>query len=492
MLMILSVLLLTSVLGGSSILESIAPSPGDSKPKSHPKNRAAAAVPNGAVRIAPLPNCGPVKEPLVTSPETEVARRLRRPGRRDLGVGRYDPRLGAGPNGEILLVWSDDASDLWEAPYSEVVVAEWRNGSWGERHTIAAGAGVKRINSEILVVADGSCVVVWFERDWSPGGSGVRLLGRRRTTDRWSEPLRVTDESLDNDYWRPALVEDRDGEVKVLWVANREQHWVPSLYHPIHQLTKVFMKPFGAPFEESAEQVTPHGRWAVAEMAPVRTWTRQPPEVVYWMDISLEGRTVVNNSEDLYVTRRNGSSWSKPTPLLNPSRGSRKEQVESVQAFRDSLQNLYVIYTGTFVGGRYSEAGFASELRILQRTTSGRSQITSLARGIGESWSSASPRASIGPDGVISIAYRPEVQEFRRGRWVGSGGERAPYYLVRSDGTRCLGSIRVSASSTRLPLFDVAVDSQGSTHIVWVQDEGPDAVLMHRVISSGGNISSGN
>ena len=437
--------------------------------------RAAQSVEREEVlRIAPLPSC-PGGLTLTSSPPEELARAPKTRNKYGREYSPFQPRLVAHAGG-VRLVWTPQLS----APVASrqgfpVLTRVWKEGVWSEATVIAEGGDLARFQADALALAPGRWHAAWLETDPNGHGSAARLVGSACAVEGCSPPRQLTGAE---DRWSPlgsGFLMDRDGVGSVFWMDEREYHFTPGLYHPINHFLKVYRKRLGAPIDEPDEQVTAKGRYFVTQMTPVRG--RQPGdlELVFFKKTDPDSDDIARGSADLYLTTRLEARWSTPKPLLVAAKGYYKpEEVDGFLAFRSPAEELLVVYLGWDV------------LRVLRRDRRHGSEVTTLAQSVvrnNSKWPSVG--ADVSPDGTLSSVYHARVDRLvkdNRGweRWTSHGSERQPYYLVRTDGRRCLAAASVAGASTQDSLFDVAVDDAGRTHVVWVESEGEMGVMKHR------------
>jgi hypothetical protein len=140
-------------------------------------------------------------------------------------------QVAVGPNGEVYVAW------VAAAPYSVRIRRSDDGGqTFGPARTAAVAEtpgrlekclwlvknGSVRVPSTIMLAVDpgdGDLYVVWTD---GRGDHGDVMIARSHDRGgHWSQPLRVNDDSTDNDQFLPAVAVDANGVVQVMWYDRR-------------------------------------------------------------------------------------------------------------------------------------------------------------------------------------------------------------------------------------------------------------------------------
>jgi hypothetical protein len=436
----------------------------------------------GTVRIAPLPHCE--TEPLKSSQTYEIASRpmivVPWSDTRSLRLPPFKPLLAATDDGRVHLLLSLGSDCLLgDRVPGGIETFTWDGDSWSAPETIAGGDALCRDRPAAVPLEQGNWAVAWREHS----KTAWRTVARVKMNGVWSDPLAV----FNHTHGELGLARGPDGRAHLFWIDSGERHRVLSLYHPVIFPPKLFHQVLGDPGQTPTDQVTAPGNYQVISALPVRALQPQQLEAVYFrVSLAESIDALAEGSRDLYLTAFTGKRWKAGKPLLVPAAGWRRELVQLVGAFRDARGALLV----PFVGG--------SDLRILRREPGRPGRIGTLAGGLLADYGLRKVAAAMDREGALSIVYAPlseQLVEHPLGdkpaypeRGWRTVPEPRPHYLVRTDGNSCLSSAVVSAGSTGStpsPLFDVAVDSSGRTHVVWVEAEGDGAALRHRWFTPG-------
>lgn len=426
-------------------------------------------APGEVLRVAPPPAC-PDARIVTASQIRELGRAPNVRNEHGREYSMFEPRLLADAGG-VRLLWTPQAQEPLHLKGNRVLTRLWTDGRWSDASVVVEGGDSARSQPDGVSVGSGRWAAAWFEADPNGGGLLGRWVASQCSGDQCSKPGRVTDNEYDGWYpFKPGFLVDVDGLVHRFWMGGRETHRVLSLYDPVREFSKVYRKLLGAPREEPAEQVTARGRYVVTQFTPVRSRSPGPLEIVFFKKYDDDPYMMPERSADLYLTSRLEGRWSTPKPLLVAAKGYRREVIEYPLAYRSSSEELYIVF----------QQGY--DLRVLRRDARKGRVVVTIAGGVSpynDMWPPL--RADIGPDGTLSIVYHGLVERFgKMGLWTSYESENQPYYLIRTDGKRCLAAVEVTSSSTKDSLFDVAVDEQGRTHVVWVENENGVGVLKHR------------
>jgi hypothetical protein len=359
-----------------------------------------------------------------------------------------------------------------------------KDGQWSESEPVASGNSERRFLLTALVTASGALHVAWVDQEQdSEGPSGpFRIAGRVFSKGPSSESRLLSDPGADLSFSAPVLVADSGEQVHVVWMDGREEHW--TLTHSFigtEDYVKVYFRGFGSPYESSASRVTSRGKYNVDFLRGVRDSRGRRAEIIYfkmrrnkWADHWTTWR------QGLRITRLTEDGWTEPAPLVRRGTPGRQvEEIFAVRAMRDGSGDLWVAY-GAFP--REVELGsvFLSELRLLHQDRGGEAEILTLAKGIDSPHSGDSVRLAPLNNGQVAVLYQAEVLRWKERiqRWFHGFEGRDPLYLLFTDGKHCLASTEV-AEHTVGDLFDLAITDDERIHVVWVEDDGPDAVMKH-------------
>lgn len=425
----------------------------------------------GAPVLTPVPVCPDASRPISRLGTEELARARWRTSAFGVRCSPFAPSLTAASDGALLLVWAPESAggvlrypgeEDWGAlggVHSRLLGPE----GWTQDTLVSDDTGLSAQQAEVTSLGQDAWLVYWYE----PG-----LVGRRLAGTVWSEPRRLPDRDV---YAVAAeVVGDAAGEARAFWIDTREHHFTPSLLDPYPGYEKIFTRSFDDPPDAPAEQVTRPGQYDATLMAVVRRWLPGNPEIVFFRHRGKSDPTLLSGYNDLYLTRRLENRWTDPAALLMHAHGDRREHVQNVLAFRDGDDRLIVVYAGD------------DDIRVLGEDERNRRVVSTIARSAGSVFGGTTPlAAAIGPDGIVSVVYRAApamVFEGTRQRALAPG--EGALILLRTDGVSCLDTAVLTDRLPRTPLFDVAVDADGRTHVVYVLADGPDAVLAHAVLGT--------
>jgi len=395
----------------------------------------------------------------------------------------FRPRLEASGSG-VSLIWTPDrGSRLQESGGNVVWLREWDSVSgWTVPAAVSEGGQSQRYHPALLIARDGAAYAAWLEPEVQvqTGGSDARIVGSVRTKGVWSRAIRLSDQPgkpLRLSGYRTDLVEDGEGKVHVFWTDSREEHFEWSLAHPGPEAyTKISRKVFGAPAETPAEQVSERGAFSVEELdlAAVGNPSNTTLDVLF----GVRGRRASVDERDLFIVRNSGKGWGRPVRLLSgKNREPRLADVSRVSAERNSEGDLVVVYGGVPAEGTPAD-DFGSQVRLLLVEVSGGTKMTLLSRG----WNGSRLEMAAGPNEGVFVAFQSARHKWnsKAQAWLGSGEEEAEtLYVMLTEGGRCVDSAIVAETSV-LGSFDIAADSNGRIHAVWVEGDGEEAVLKHR------------
>jgi hypothetical protein len=445
------------------------------------------------VRTAQLPPCLDSGITLRASPPEELGRASVKDTEDDC-PGRvppcypFDPTLTEGPGGSVHLFYTPThGSPLQENGAGRVVTRVWRDGRWSPPAVIAEGGENMRYMPVALSTGDGKLYVAWLQQTKGPKGywKNAQVYGSMWSEGRWSQPGRLSEvpevDPVRTALEPPALVQSPDGRVHVLWLDSREKRFTFSPFDPLGWYYKVYERTFNGPPDAKARQVTETGRYYASQLTPVRDREGRPAEILFFKESWTDSGWWTKGNQGIYSARAQAKGWSRSERLIPPPGSPREvEHIMSVEAVRDRAGDLIVAYRAWPLAAE-AEAMFTSELRVLRRRDKGQIEIHTLARGVNFPYRRSSVQLTSRPDGMLSLAYQAHRYEWsdKFDRWVEA--RRAPTYFLSSDGRSCLAATQL-AESTVDGLFDIEVDDAGRTHVVWVEDDGDDAVLKHRWI----------
>ncbi len=430
-----------------------------------------------AAALTPVPLCPDQTRPISRLTTEELGRAKRRAEGSGVGYSPFEPSIAAAADGTLHLVWAPEyvwstlhtANDGGWGALSGVHSRILGPNGWAEETPASGDESRDAYHAYVTSVGPDDWIVYWT---WPS------LVGRRLSGGVWSKPHRLTDH--DDLLLSAEVVGVADGDAQAFSIDGRERHFVPSLIDPRPSFAKIFMRRFDDP-PSPPEQVTPPGMYDATLMTSVRHWLNEDLEVVFFKHQGKSEPTRTSGYNDLYLTRRLKKRWTHPVALLTWAHGDREETIHDVLAFRDGEDRLIVVYAG------------GNEVRVLGRDRRNRRTVTTLARAVGTVFGESPPlAAAIGPDGIVSIVYLAEAAGERGGgRRPALGGKHHALFLVRTDGASCLDAGLLTDRVPMNPLFDVAVDAVGRSHVVYVEYDGSDAVLMHTVIDARAPMTQG-
>ena len=388
------------------------------------------------------------------------------------------PRLTANQDGTVDVVLSAESALDPESPDNPGIVAtrRWSEAAgWGPAFELASGPGVTRASATEIMTTAGDRVVAWIEE---PAGGLARIEVRRQPRGGGAASRAKIEDGPMSKHGtlrenRPLVLFDGPPEgAAVIWADDREHHG----FFRQHANVKLFTA--STPFEGDprVDKVTPPRRTNIAHYALVRGPRAKQPELVFSEDDGALMFPLLPDHGRLYVVTRREGTWGDPfemTPHLGVS--SDRHVLGSIAAFRDPAGRLIVICAAKRISGP-GPAVRLWELLALTQSASGVFEMAPLEAAVDTGFMGESFRAAMGPDGTVSVVYPPADSP------IEPATRNHSLALIRFSTPTHLSSVRVSARSVE-DQFDVAVDSSGRTHVVWLELDGADGVVRHRVIS---------
>jgi hypothetical protein len=438
--------------------------------------------------VASLPICPDATfAPNLSPPEVLARAPMNHEERRDPPFYPFDPRLIPQPNGALMLLWTPaHGSSLEDSGGNKVLARTLSGGQWSAPEALAQGGGSHRFFLDAIAGTDGKPYAAWCQGDYADV-QGIRIAGTVSSNGSWSDVVALTDPAATRwlDFNPPSLLAGPDGRVHLFWMDHHEEHWYLSLAHPGPEgYTKVFHRNFGGAAEAPTEQVTAKGKFNVDLLAPVRDPHSKRVEIVFFKKGRNDwGPSVARGKKGFYLVSSTKDGWSEPVRLVpTEDEPGRVEKVDSPDALRNVNGDLFLAYHAS-LSKPDGRSAFAGELRVLRQSPSGSVRVHSIANGVEYPFSRTSIRMIESAGGSVNVVYQGAISQWseRFRVWMNDYRRGEPLYLVRTDGESCQGATQV-APSTISGLFDIAADSEGRIHVVWVADDGDDAVLMHRWI----------
>lgn len=445
---------------------------------------------DGSVVVAPSPSCTGAAYTVDMVTSSAIARHsILEEDKRPIPWGYpFSPILAKDGAGVVSAVWTPEARSPAQAQEGNAVVLRpWSGGKWGALEKISSGGDRPRILPAAAPGLGSDLYVAWIEGR-SHEGLGLRdmVFGAGRLKGKWSEPVLMSDRrsaATMIDWRAPGLIVGDGGRLHVFWIDDRERKFVFEFMNFQQECKKVYHRMVGEGGSAAADRVIPDGRYNASDLVAAPDPRHTDEQIVFWESSGTSPKMDTSEGKGLFTVRYADGRWTSPARLYPPPGPSDvTEAIQSIEAVRTTSKNLIVMFRAlplTEESMDESKPGFFSELKVLRLDESGNVTVRSVAKGIGRTLLDRSyVHADVGPHDELAVAY--EVETFK---WNGKPlgwlpDSTRPIELMLLDSGGCRLALRTAAPSED-GLFDVAVDRSGDIHLVWVEDDGDEAVLRH-------------